>query len=96
VRQGRGGVGCPGAPTQRREKGGSGAPRGEKDGGGGSGRPAGRAASGGGWRSARHGSAGAGAKGVCGEGGSRGGPRLGRCHGPAQAHSADFDLNKDH
>jgi hypothetical protein len=31
------------------------------------------------------------------EGGSnRGGPRLGRCHGPAQAHSADFDLNKDH
>jgi hypothetical protein len=23
-----------------------------------------------------------------------GGARLGRCHGPAQAHSADFDLNK--
>jgi hypothetical protein len=81
-------VGCSSSKNGAREGRGDG---GKGEWGGGSSHPVGRAADGGGRRSARCGSSGAGAKG----GSGRGGPRLGHCHGPAPAHSADFDLNKD-
>jgi hypothetical protein len=81
-------VGCSSSKNGAREGRGDG---GKGEWGGGSSHPVGRATDGGGRWSARCGSSGAGAKG----GSDRGGPRLGHCHGPAPAHSADFDLNKD-